>query len=609
MSPKTVHRPILGQLEGGSDLGIDLPGLLESRLLITGNSGAGKSGAMRRVLEQTRGQVQQLIIDPEGEYASLREVGDYVLCARHGGEVVADPAIAGKLVDGMLELGFSAICDLTDMGEGEPDLFVTNLLRALMAAPKSKWRPIIVGLDEAHRFAQEGAKGDPCRKAVVYLAKQGRKRGFCLVAATPRLADYDKSAAAEAESLLVGRIRLENDVERAVKSLGFRGKERFDRVRDIEKRHFHAVGLAFGVEDVVRVRIADCASRMPKAGEPRPPVPPASEALRGLMSALAAIPREAEEEVVELDRLRSEVAELRLRPVGDAVREGKLADEVELQRSRAEKAERRISTLEGLRDEAARAIATLRHRASSAAVELAGAAEEAHGPHQALDIDSKTNGRTMAEPCRFELGNVKDPPQPLVVRRPGPPPTPTQRAVRDFAERAVQEMAGRVDDNILNGCAPHGADRLAALLAAHPDGLARRHLATLAGMSHKSSSYRKQLTELRTSGRIPDDAAGRFQLRPGVKVEPWAPPSADAVIDLWASKLSEDQVRLARVVLRAGSKGLDRTELAAAVDFSHQSSSYRKLLTGTTTAGLVEKTAGGRFVPGAALFLPSLLRR
>lgn len=52
---------------------INLPVLLETRLLVQAGSGGGKSWALRRILEQTAPHVQQLVIDPDGEFATLRE--------------------------------------------------------------------------------------------------------------------------------------------------------------------------------------------------------------------------------------------------------------------------------------------------------------------------------------------------------------------------------------------------------------------------------------------------------------------------------------------------------------------------------------------------------
>jgi len=49
-------------------LQMDLDRLVESRLLIQANSGAGKSWALRRLLEKTYGHVQQIVLDVEDEF-------------------------------------------------------------------------------------------------------------------------------------------------------------------------------------------------------------------------------------------------------------------------------------------------------------------------------------------------------------------------------------------------------------------------------------------------------------------------------------------------------------------------------------------------------------
>ncbi len=57
-----TKNPSLGQHH------IDLQKLLETRLLVQAQSGGGKSWCLRRLLEQTAPHVQQLVLDPEGEY-------------------------------------------------------------------------------------------------------------------------------------------------------------------------------------------------------------------------------------------------------------------------------------------------------------------------------------------------------------------------------------------------------------------------------------------------------------------------------------------------------------------------------------------------------------
>jgi DNA helicase HerA-like ATPase len=94
---------------------IDLPRLLEMRMLIQAGSGFGKSWALRRLLEQTAPMVQQLVLDPEGEFASLRERFDYVICAPHDADAIATPRTAALLARRLLETGVSAILDIYDL--------------------------------------------------------------------------------------------------------------------------------------------------------------------------------------------------------------------------------------------------------------------------------------------------------------------------------------------------------------------------------------------------------------------------------------------------------------------------------------------------------------
>ncbi len=52
----------------GDPAQLDLEELLATRLLVQGNSGSGKSHLLRRHLEQSAPWVQQVGIDPEGEF-------------------------------------------------------------------------------------------------------------------------------------------------------------------------------------------------------------------------------------------------------------------------------------------------------------------------------------------------------------------------------------------------------------------------------------------------------------------------------------------------------------------------------------------------------------
>ena len=78
------------------DISLDLDRLLETKLLVQANSGGGKSWLIRRIVEKAYGKVQIIILDPEGEFSTLREKFDFVLAGKEG-ETPAEPKSASML--------------------------------------------------------------------------------------------------------------------------------------------------------------------------------------------------------------------------------------------------------------------------------------------------------------------------------------------------------------------------------------------------------------------------------------------------------------------------------------------------------------------------------
>ena len=200
--------------ELGPGVRCDLQQLIDTRALIQANSGGGKSHALRRLLEQTHGRVQQLVIDPEGEFASLRERYDSILAARHGGDTAADPRGATLLAERLLELGVSAILDISELKAHERITFVRHFLEALVDAPKTLWHPALVVVDEAQVFCPQHGEAESAA-AVIDLATRGRTRGFSAILATQRLSKLHQDAAAELNNTLIGRTGLDVDRQRA----------------------------------------------------------------------------------------------------------------------------------------------------------------------------------------------------------------------------------------------------------------------------------------------------------------------------------------------------------------------------------------------------------
>ncbi|HEX8445658.1 MAG TPA: DUF87 domain-containing protein, partial [Sphingomonas sp.] len=63
----------MGTGTGGAPALMELEELLATRLLVQGNSGSGKSHLLRRLLEGAAPWVQQIVVDPEGDFVTLAD--------------------------------------------------------------------------------------------------------------------------------------------------------------------------------------------------------------------------------------------------------------------------------------------------------------------------------------------------------------------------------------------------------------------------------------------------------------------------------------------------------------------------------------------------------
>ena len=288
---------------------VDLPRLVDTRLLIQANSGGGKSWLLRLIAE--RAGIQTIVLDPEGEFASLREAVDVLLIGREG-EIPADPRSAGLLARRLIEYKVSAVIDLFDLKLGERRRFVRMFLESLLHLSRELWRPALVILDEAHLYCPERNAGEAeSTDAVIALMSQGRKRGLCGIIATQRLSKLHKDAAAETNNVIIGRTWLDGDQQRAGDLLGMGKSERL-KLRDMEQGEFYAFGPALNFPGVVHFRSAQVSTTHPKPGARHLLSAPApSKAIRTVLAKMADLPKQAEEEARDVSEARRQIAELK----------------------------------------------------------------------------------------------------------------------------------------------------------------------------------------------------------------------------------------------------------------------------------------------------------
>lgn len=243
----------LGKADIGREIHIDIEKLLDGRLLVQGTSGAGKSWTLRRILEQTHGRVQQIVIDPEGEFGSLAQHFDFPILDGTKLDAAALAVAAGRVRVHRL----SVLLDLSQLDRESQMQSVTAFVGALIAAPREHWHPALIAIDEAHLFAPFGGAAlaatsvrQAATQTITDLMSRGRKRGLAGVLATQRIAKLAKSVSSEILNFMIGLNTLDIDIRRAAETIGWDASKAFDRLPMLSSGDFVASGPAFNFAPV-----------------------------------------------------------------------------------------------------------------------------------------------------------------------------------------------------------------------------------------------------------------------------------------------------------------------------------------------------------------------
>lgn len=539
----------MATLSLGDHTTIDLPTLIDTRLLIQANSGGGKSWLIRRLLEQSHGHVQQIVIDLEGEFSTLREKFDYILAGKNG-DTPAEPRSAGLLARRLLELNVSAIIDLYELPQQERKHFVKLFLEALVNAPKDLWHPVLVVIDEAHVFAPEKGQSE-AMGAVIDLATRGRKRGYCAVLATQRLSKLHKDAAAECNNKLIGRTGLDIDRKRAAEELGFTSKEATLALRQLEPGRFFAFGPAISPE-VIEAQIGPVITSHPKAGDRilTEPVPPTAK-IKAILSKLADLPEEAATEARTVEELQTQNRELR--------RKLTLA-----QKSQPAPSQEQIGRA------VAQAIAD-KERAIT---------QERQHYEQAL----KTAQDTLAKIAALASSNSLALPQPKVPVAPAMRPKAPQATPKIATEQHVQSPS---DKPIVGGA----LRMIQALASRYPLTFTKSQLAILSKMSYRSGSYGSYLSLLKSRGLIQSEGEQISITEAGLTfagVYPREPQTQEQLITMWRENLQGGARRMFDVLVSIYPANKTRGDLALEAEMSSTSGSFGSYLSMMKRNGLIE---------------------
>lgn len=558
----TTNSPSFGEI------GIDLERLMATRMLIQAGSGGGKSWVLRRLVEQTAPHVQQFIIDPEGEFVSLREKFDHVICAARGGDILIQPFAAKKLARALWKSGCSAVLDISELNVPDRVVFVSGFLDALIQAPREAWHPAMVVVDEAATFApQQG--GIASAKAMIDMATRGRKRGLAMICAVQRISRLNKDIAAELGNRLIGRTTLDVDIARAADEMGMRKADATERLRALRPGQFYAFGPAL-TPFVTLTTIGPVETTHHQAATgARIPVRPA------VLEKIAHI--EGVQIAVEEEDQTVESLQVKIRRLEQAGGGGPTQDDYDaVCRARDQNQERA--------DEAESQLIIQREEVAAIADEVT----DALRPFTTLGM---LNARLKNLPPVTITGPDGGK---VAVAKPG------VFAYHEPVSRRAHVAALAPRETVSMGYEHPGVTKpqqriLDALIKLDVLGIPspKKHvLAMFAGASSKSSAYSNNLGALRTAGLIQYLNGGVRLTEQGMELA--NAPKVISIRDEWLQLLTEPQRRIMEVLLGEYPNPLHKVTLAERAGASATSSAFSNNLGWMRTLGILDYPSQGQ---------------
>ncbi|MFA6035337.1 MAG: ATP-binding protein [Candidatus Micrarchaeia archaeon] len=546
----------------GKPATLDIETLISTRLLIQANSGGGKSYLLRKLIEETFGKVPIFVLDLEGEFHTLREKMDFFLIGstEHGADLQISLKIASILPRRLLELGASAIIDMSELKHHERILFVKRFCEAMIALPKELWQPAIVILDEIHQFAPQKEKCESTG-AVIDLATRGRKRGFCLEGASQRISKLSKDVAAELNNKLIGRCVLDVDMKRAAEEVGFTAKEDVRSLRELHPGEFYAFGPAMQ-HGVNKILVSAVKTTHPKIGSrilTRETLRP--EKIRKMLEKLSDMQEEAEVK---------EKSEADLRKDNASLRGQLLAAQQALLK---EQAKPKTLPKEQAKSPAKAAFTPILPDISK---EMLAIEIELQGIKAKMKMKRGRAVLAPSKPASVQMDSKRQPSQGRGSIQIDPTQQPAE--LLPYRPRA-------------------GARRILETVASyHPKSITRQQVGTLVGMVPTGGTFCTYLSELQRAGWL-ELKNGLLAITPEGMTEAgdFQPISRkpEELLNLWAGKFRSGAAKMLREIAERYPKSITKEELGEALNMQMTGGTFNTYLSELRRAGLIELNDDG----------------
>ena len=179
-----------------------------------------------------------LVIDTEGEYASLRSLCNVIVVGGERGDLALDVDFS-RLFRASIEDKLPVVLDLSDTIEKKE--IANRALSELYEIESRLRQPYLVMVEEADQFAPQIIS----RKTTNVLEEisiRGRKRGIGLFITTQRPANVSKNVLAQCSYGFIGKLTIENDIG-AIRIL-FDDKSKLTEITRLRVGEFITFGLA-----------------------------------------------------------------------------------------------------------------------------------------------------------------------------------------------------------------------------------------------------------------------------------------------------------------------------------------------------------------------------
>ena len=468
--------------------------------------------------------------------------------------------------------------------------WVKAFLEAMVNAPKKLWHPCVVVVDEAQLFCPQDGESK-AEEAMVSLTTRGRKRGFCAVWATQRLAKVNKDATSMLLNRLVGGTFEDVDIKRALDLLSVAPEDKRNisqQLRTLDPGWFFAFGRAVSKErKLFKVGQVETSHPRPGSAKHAAAPPPAPEKIRNLLPQLADLPAAAEEKARTIAELQRELRTVKVQ-LAAKEREKPTADPKAIKAAAVNAVQDAIAK----RDKAWREqifiylaglMGVLDRHHDGLVKELVGMRE-----HDFPALDKPVDAHVSAHVEQF---------------------TQRRKAVETLSAPRRRPLAQADNNGHLSNSQLRILGALAQFEAIGRTPVPKKWIAALAGASHSSSAYGNNLGALRSGGLIDYPQPGAVALTDAGRdsAPEITPPATTAeMIERCKKIVSGSQARILDVLVDQYPRSIDKAQLAAAAGASATSSAYGNNLGALRSGGMIEYPDRGLVRAADWLFLEAV---